>query len=310
MHKMLSADNSLASRLATLEDAFSAIPAAKRKDAAPPGSNVDSNTATIKGYSQDRQSSNTVANIDRCSINSTTSRSTTLSTVQFLKDLARSRVYRKVTRTESLMSCSTSAIGSRAMSVFDGLSLTEVSAISVIALPLCSLDIAKFMHDTFGELFESKPQADIGPGYTESVVEHKPSIIDNSFGRHADNSFFYDPSSLFYESKRLRNALSSVPELKSRIETYDSTGVISDTQIILMAIKDTTFLQTLYYIINPDAPPDYISFASFFHLVEDRLEDLGFSKRECMAIHSLRCHEDTWSARPVSNIMSFMVENG
>lgn len=71
------------------------------------------------------------------------------SAVRLQDDLDNSRVYRRVRRAHSLTSFATSRLGSVAWSVFTGLSLAEISAISAIALPLFRADIGNAEHYRF-----------------------------------------------------------------------------------------------------------------------------------------------------------------
>lgn len=88
------------------------------------------------------------------SVISTTSRISDFSSLRFRRDLENSRVYRRVKRPESHMSFSSSAVDSRAWSIFSGLSLAEISTVSVIALPLFPSDIQNPNHYTFGSEIE------------------------------------------------------------------------------------------------------------------------------------------------------------
>lgn len=64
----------------------------------------------------------------------------------FEHTLDASRVYRRARRTESLISFSTSALGTKAWSVFSGVSLAEISVLSAIALPLQREDVQNAYH--------------------------------------------------------------------------------------------------------------------------------------------------------------------
>lgn len=88
-------------------------------------------------------------------------RFSTSSLIHFETALRYSTVYRRVQRPESLFSFSSSAIDSRAWSYFSGLSLAQISKISVIALPLCQKDIRNPHHYSFGEIPKERiPEAE------------------------------------------------------------------------------------------------------------------------------------------------------
>ena len=103
---------------------------------------------------------------DKFSTTSQASRFSSLSALRFHSHLTSSRVYRRVTRTESVMSFSTSALGSKAWSVFSGLSLSEVSVVSAIALPLISSDIDHPNHYEFGRIVVAES---VSPGWPQTL---------------------------------------------------------------------------------------------------------------------------------------------
>jgi hypothetical protein len=75
----------------------------------------------------------------------------TLSGMRFQSSLLASRVYRRVRRAESLISFDSSTLGSAAWSIFSGLSLSDMSVLSAIALPLYRSDITNAENYEFGE---------------------------------------------------------------------------------------------------------------------------------------------------------------
>jgi hypothetical protein len=75
----------------------------------------------------------------------------TLSEIRFQSSLLASRVYRRVKRAESLISFDSSNLGSAAWSIFSGLSLSDMSVLSAIALPLYQSDITNAESYEFGE---------------------------------------------------------------------------------------------------------------------------------------------------------------
>jgi cell division control protein 24 len=74
-----------------------------------------------------------------------------LSKFDFEDDLESSRVYRRAQRETMDFSFRSSIARSRSWSVFSGLSLSDVSVLSVIALPIHSDDITNAHHYHFGE---------------------------------------------------------------------------------------------------------------------------------------------------------------
>lgn len=77
----------------------------------------------------------------------------------FEKDLEVSRPYRKAIRDTMDFSFRSSLIGSKSWSTLSDLSLSEISNISVIALPICSSDITNSSHYRFG--LEISPSQDL-----------------------------------------------------------------------------------------------------------------------------------------------------
>jgi hypothetical protein len=130
---LLDSNQALATKVQGLEDSFAILSLAKSEPLHTTQRQDDTDNATTVS-----QHANTITNpalTDRLSTLSTTS------TIRLKKDLETSRVYRRVKRTRSLDTFSSSALGSTAWSVFSGLSLADVSIISAIALPLCVGDI-------------------------------------------------------------------------------------------------------------------------------------------------------------------------
>lgn len=95
-----------------------------------------------------------------------------LSISHFETELDASWVYRKVKRPTSMFSFSSSAIDSHAWSVFSGITLADISIISVIALPLYKNDVRNPQHYTFGTIQEetSEPERETPSFYEECMM--------------------------------------------------------------------------------------------------------------------------------------------
>lgn len=107
----------------------------------------------------------------------------------FEEDLEASRVYTRTQLYKEDVSFTTSAVRTHAWSVFSGLSLAEVSVISVIALPIYADDISNSRWYTFGEawingLEEVAPDKVVPPLHTAVTKSSGPRhpLDHGSFG--------------------------------------------------------------------------------------------------------------------------------
>ena len=100
----------------------------------------------------------------------------------FEDDLGKSRVYKRTERYESDVSFTTSVVRDHAWSVFSGMSLSEISLISAIALPLHLDDVS---NQEWYMLCETTDTSDQTPSKTEdAVVLYKIVILgDPYFGK-------------------------------------------------------------------------------------------------------------------------------
>jgi hypothetical protein len=88
-------------------------------------------------------------------------------------DLNTSRVYKRTKLYEPDASFTSSAVRTHAWSIFSGLSLSEVSIISVIALPLYSHDISNSQWYICGEYDRFSSQSETLPVYKLVVLGHE-----------------------------------------------------------------------------------------------------------------------------------------
>lgn len=72
----------------------------------------------------------------------------------FESDLEQSRAYRKATRDTMDFSFRSSVVGSHAWSTLSDISLSNISMIAVVALPVFSSDINNSQHYSFGKFYE------------------------------------------------------------------------------------------------------------------------------------------------------------
>ncbi|KAF2185897.1 Dbl homology domain-containing protein [Zopfia rhizophila CBS 207.26] len=124
------------------------------------------------------------------------------------------------------MSFSSSAIGSRTGSVFSGLSLADISIISVIALPLCQADICNSHHYAFGSIPKENALANDVP-----------------------------ESSLFYDCIRLRKRLSKVPGIEEillrEIEEAEDDDRPDPVTVLWRAFQRGVPLKLIYSAMPP-----------------------------------------------------------
>lgn len=98
-----------------------------------------------------------------------------LTSSEFQSDLEASRVYRRAKRRTMDFSFRSSITGSNAWSVFSGLSLGDVSVMSVIALPLYAYDISNPQNYDFDG--DSKGQNDTPQPLQSQQEEHQRSFF-------------------------------------------------------------------------------------------------------------------------------------
>lgn len=91
----------------------------------------------------------------------------------FEEDLIASRVYRKPLFSESGESLVTSAARTTASSVLSALSLTDISNISILAVPVYAHEISNSARYTFGDFRPSVPAAESQQAPTKPAVWHQ-----------------------------------------------------------------------------------------------------------------------------------------
>ncbi|KAF2727654.1 hypothetical protein EJ04DRAFT_132590 [Polyplosphaeria fusca] len=174
--KLLHSNQALAARIRDLEDVFNANGALVRRLGSViqrgDEENEDGDTATItdNAAAKDGETAaitdDTVTELALSELGDVSATDSIFSHA-FESDLETSRVYRRAAKNrESLSSCSSSALGSRAWSVFSGLSLADLSVISVIALPLYPADFCNSEHYDFGSQ-DGKVYHTLPDSYTE-----------------------------------------------------------------------------------------------------------------------------------------------
>ncbi|KAF4345562.1 Ras family other [Fusarium beomiforme] len=114
--------------------------------------------STIDTMSQRRATIQFIAGIDDLERPSTSLQRVSLFEFEFERDLKSSRVYRKAKRDTMDFSARSSVARTHAWSSLSGISLSDISHISVLALPLYAEDISNPHHYDFGhKTFRSKP---------------------------------------------------------------------------------------------------------------------------------------------------------
>ncbi|KAF5563533.1 Rho guanine nucleotide exchange factor scd1 [Fusarium napiforme] len=152
-------NNALSRRLMNLEDALDAQTIISRR------MSILSLSASPSGNATQRLTAESpVTSI-------TTENSHAISKFDFEDDLESSRVYRRAVRETMDYSFRSSIARSHSWSVFSGLSLGDISIMSVIALPVYQDDITNAEHYDFGE--EPAPNAE-----THATVTDQPLLIE------------------------------------------------------------------------------------------------------------------------------------
>ncbi|ORY02261.1 hypothetical protein BCR34DRAFT_84268 [Clohesyomyces aquaticus] len=228
---LLDTNRTLAARVKDLEDTFNAAATVKGPPRDSSSRIPDSDEVTIHGASLQNNDATNMGPVtpshsdsNRLSVMSNTSQYSSYSVLRFQEEIENSRVYRRANRANSLLSFSSSVIGSRAWSVFSGLSLAEISAISVIALPLTPSDVENAEHYFFGSL------VDLGPQPQEVAM---------------------DASSLYYESKKLMHHLSQILGLP---DTSPIGRYVNETLALWKIFKTGDIFPTLHSLLSFDSP--------------------------------------------------------
>lgn len=170
---LLDSNQALSRRLESLRDTFDARSTITRRidDQSVVGADADSRTITSATQHANRSSETIVK----------------ASTLRFAfeDDLAASRVYRQAKRDACDCSFTSSAVRTDAWSIFSGLSLADLSVISIVALPLYPRDITNARHYTFGSLQAADPLAQSFP--PDGIWTTPPTLLDLD-GNHGVNN--------------------------------------------------------------------------------------------------------------------------
>ncbi|KAF2678248.1 hypothetical protein K458DRAFT_491308 [Lentithecium fluviatile CBS 122367] len=289
--ELLEDNRALAARVKDLEDSFNATATTKELPQNSSTYRPSSDAVTFSGALPTHDSTSTQPRAtmpstkysNRLSVISQNSLVSSFSALRFRTDLEKSRVYRRVKRSSSRMSFSSSAIGSRAWSIFSGLSLAEISAISVIALPLFSPDLQNSHHYVFGSVESSKS--------VETVVSD---------------------SSLFYESMKLRATF---------IQNISTGFEVSAHKLPFKTDRDLYILWNafvtghIFYVVQdllkpastgPNEP--ILGAAEFARFAKEHLGELGLSERESFAVVSETYRTDMFNSRPVIRMLNFLFD--
>ncbi|KAM7215680.1 hypothetical protein V8F06_008971 [Rhypophila decipiens] len=159
VNQLLESSKDVARRLMTLEDTFDARSMISKRSTV---------AASVKhGHAEADQTtifSNRLSSIDENISQPTTPPSTVpgseytrASDFDFEQDLEVSLAYRRVQRESMDLSFRSSVAWSNGISTFSGLTLGDISIMSVIALPICAAEISNAHHYTFGNRELSAP---------------------------------------------------------------------------------------------------------------------------------------------------------
>lgn len=257
---LLDSNNALAVRVKDLEDVFDATSPTEQGiplfDSA--AQNTD-NTSILNVDGAAETPTEDAEPVELSAARSSTTRRT--SALLFRTELDNSRVYRRANRAESLFSFSTSVVHSTAWSVFSGLSLADVSVISVIALPLYAPDIQNSQHYVFG----------------------------NGFGVK-NGSAAADDSSLMYECIELRRMLSQIPVIEELLVSQTVEYLNVDVNDLLWTLfRDGKFFRLLSVVLpkkHAPLPLDDIQ-ETVSHFIEALVSEWDMSSRDCFTLEDL-----------------------
>lgn len=120
---------------------------------------------------QDFNQAETSADVDVSQL-SLSPETASMSSSQFETDLESSWVYRRAKRKSMDFSMRSSIVRSNAWSMFSGLSLSDVSIIAVLALPVYSDDLANPQHYDFGSRQQATPKPPEEPNLDKSIYHN------------------------------------------------------------------------------------------------------------------------------------------
>jgi hypothetical protein len=133
----------------------------------------------------------------------------------FDRDLESSRVYRMARKEECDCSFTSSAMRTHALSVFTGLSLADISALSVVALPLYADDL-RSVNNYFVDLDQTKHTI----RYTENGANTRPPGSSNIYSRPET------ASSIPFGSER--DTSSAIPDVIRRLRSRHELTNLSE----------------------------------------------------------------------------------
>lgn len=210
INTLLESNTGLSQRLMKLEDVFDVQSIVARRQ---------SLTGSISPQSNDHRNSTSDVQYSESSVASSLSRlsltpdQSSIASSEFQSDLEASRVYRRAKRRTMDFSFRSSITGSNAWSVFSGLSLGDVSVMSVIALPVYAHDISNPQHYDFDG--DSRGQDNPPQPLQPRKEEHSRSFFHDCLELKLSLTQITGFTELFDEVRRLQATPDPLSELRA-----------------------------------------------------------------------------------------------
>ncbi|KAF9771574.1 hypothetical protein IL306_010780 [Fusarium sp. DS 682] len=211
-----------------------------------------------------------------------------ISKFDFEDDLESSRVYRRAQRETMDFSFRSSVARSRNWSVFSGLSLSDVSAISVIALPVYQNDLTNAQHYDFGEdapvISEPSFPTDEQPLLMECLEINLKMLQIPEMKRYFDE--VSDPPNAFFQ---LRAVLRQIMPLVILVRALDP-----NVDINIDNVQDSLRYYKFKVITSEVQRQDRSIARAAIYTSIDRLQDGVQSKESAAAIKDLERKVQDW----------------
>lgn len=155
----------------------------------------------------------------------------------FEEDLLASRVYRKPLFSDSRSSLVTSAARTTASSVLSALSLTDVSNISILAVPICAGEISNQDRYTFGDFYWQPLNMPAALSHHTAVQSQKDASKANRWEGFATAAWrrWLDKASNLGASQEQGRRLSKNSNLKPSLEPIQTVLGVSLSEVIKFA---------------------------------------------------------------------------
>lgn len=209
-------------------------------------------------------------------VSSTSTTAPTILPRGFEEDLNRSRVYRKLRPRDSIYSIDSSQRASLTSSAFSELSLGDVSIVSVLCLPVWSVDLGNAEYYRFGREGLTLTIAELAVRYPH-IDFSNPDDLDDEYMAHLINEYTYHDSNQKSDRTDLREPEDIVPfetltdNAHSQSRSFSTSGTFNSA---LPSTISTSFTEGTQQETETEEPEVLFEAASLFefYIPNDRRE--------------------------------------